>query len=82
MWTDPEVYMCAAMAMSLGGAVLLMLIATGAMVSGQQSMTVIIIVTCSIVQFVCHCKLNQLAGIIITGNSDHYTHHVRHCFVI
>ena len=52
VWTDPEVYMYAAMAMSLGGAVLLMLIATGAMVSGQQSMTVYI----SIVQFVCHRK--------------------------
>ena len=58
VWTDPvwtEVYMYAAMAMSLG-AVLVMLIATGAMVSGQQSMTVYI----SIVH-----------GIIITGNSDH-----------
>ena len=44
--------MYAAMAMSIGGAVLMMLIATGAMVSGQQSMTVYI----SIVQFVCHRK--------------------------
>ncbi len=54
VWTDPvwtEVYMCAAAAMSLGGVVLLMMIATGAMVSGQ-SMTVYI----SIVQFVCHRK--------------------------
>ena len=35
--------MYAAAAMSLGGAVLLMLIATGAMVSGQQSMSRLII---------------------------------------
>ncbi len=38
VWTDPEVYMYYKAAMSLG-VVLMMLIATGAMVSGQPSMS-------------------------------------------
>ncbi len=81
VWTDPvwtEVYMYAAMAMSLGGAGLLMLIATGAMVSGQQQ-------SMSYMQYcsVCMPSQNQLDGIIITGNSDHYRstyiYHYGHC---
>ncbi len=57
--------MYATAVMSLCGVVLMMLIATGAMVSGQQSM--------SYMQYCSVCMPSQNQdGIIITVNSDHY----------